>query len=110
MNQLETPAESAPGESESSDRPDENRSTQKVRSSPARILRTLVIGFAIALSLLVFPSVLPWMIAGWLGVFTVAACRGRVTWVPLAICLAVLVVRLVPHTPAMLSKQIGSLR
>ncbi|MFG0291116.1 MAG: lysophospholipase, partial [Rhodopirellula sp. JB044] len=103
MDQLETPAEFNSNRSESPDAPDENPPTQKIRSSPARILRTLVIGFAIALSLLAFPSVLPWMIAGWLVVFTINADRGRIAWAPLAICLSVLVIRLVPRTPAMLA-------
>lgn len=71
-------------------------------SSSLRILRTLAIGSVVALSLLAFPSVLPWMIAGWLAAYTLLAWKERPAWVPLAICLTVLIIRLVPRTPAML--------
>lgn len=56
---------------------------------------------AALLSMLTFPSVLPWMVAGWLAVYTRLAMRNRPAWVPLAICLTILVLKTVPRTPVM---------
>ncbi|MCM2375008.1 GDSL-type esterase/lipase family protein [Aporhodopirellula aestuarii] len=94
-----TPAEPAQVEP-TSDQPAAHTSTT---SSPRQILRMLVISSVIAFSLLSFPSVLPWMIAGWLIVYTFLAVRDRPAWVPLTICLTILLIRLVPRTPAMLA-------
>ncbi|SMP76092.1 Lysophospholipase L1 [Neorhodopirellula lusitana] len=68
-----------------------------------RIGRILAIGGFLSLTLLSFPSMTPWMIAAWLLVYSVLVMKGRPAWVPLALCLVVLVVRLVPRTPAMLT-------
>jgi lysophospholipase L1-like esterase len=57
---------------------------------------------AVVVSLLMFPSVLPWMVAIWLVVHTVQVVRGRPGWVPLAICLVILVVKMVPRTPVLI--------
>ncbi|MEM1070673.1 MAG: GDSL-type esterase/lipase family protein [Planctomycetota bacterium] len=62
------------------------------------VARTAVVAF----SLLSFPSVLPWMVAFWIACHTVLAKWNRPAWVPLAICLGILVVKLVPRTPAMM--------
>ncbi len=71
------------------------------RSWPRLIIRigqTLIV----ALSLLSFPSVLPWMVAFWIACHTVLAQWKRPAWVPLLICLFILIAKMVPRTPAML--------
>lgn len=54
---------------------------------------------AVVASLLTFPSVLPWMVAFWLIVYTVQVAREHSGWLPLALCLAILMIKLVPRTP-----------
>jgi len=53
-------------------------------------------------SLLVFPSVVPWMIAAWIVAYVFLVMTNRPAWAPLAISVLVLVIRTVPRTPAML--------
>jgi lysophospholipase L1-like esterase len=47
----------------------------------------------VATSLFVFPSVVPWMIAGWLGYHTILVLRGRPGWIPLATCAIIVLVK-----------------
>ncbi|QDT04623.1 Acyl-CoA thioesterase I precursor [Rubripirellula lacrimiformis] len=83
--------------------PDDQRSAAaRIASLFRRVIRTLAIGSVLALSLLAFPSVRPWVIALWLAVHTTLRFWGRPGWFPLAFCIILLLVRLVPATPAML--------
>lgn len=81
--------------------PDE-QSPQPTSGIFRRIFRTIGICAAVSISLLCFPHWLPWMIAFWVAWHTVLVCQGRCGYWPLIACLAILVVRLVPVTPAML--------
>ena len=63
-----------------------------------RVTMIIVVAFA----LLAFPSVVPWMVAFWLVCHTILARLNRPAWGPLAICLSVLILKLVPRTPTML--------
>ena len=67
-----------------------------------RLLGTVVASFAIVVSLLTFPSAVPWMIACWLSVHTVEIARGRAGGLPLAIVAAILLVKC-PYWPAEVS-------
>ena len=57
---------------------------------------TAAISFAVAASLLTFPSAIPWMIAFWLTWHTVLTWRRRPGWFPLAACLAIIFVKRIP--------------
>ncbi len=74
----------------------------KTRSPSRRMVRTLGIGCVVSASLLSFPSVTAWMTAFWLGWHTWLAMRSRPAWLPLAACLALLVIKLVGRTPLMI--------
>jgi len=52
-------------------------------------------------SLLVFPAALPWMILGWLLLFAVRRFRGRPGWPPLALGVALLLIRRVDWAPGL---------
>lgn len=80
----------------------ESKPKRTLADSLLSVARTLLIGATVALALLSFPSVLPWMIAFWLAWHTILAKWNRPGWLPLLTCLAILVVKLVPRTPAML--------
>ena len=67
------------------------------------LLRSIGRTLVVSLALLSFPSVLPWMVAFWIACHTALAKRNRPAWVPLAICLGVLIVKFVPRTPAMMT-------
>lgn len=67
------------------------------------VSRTLVLCAIVAAALLSFPSVLPWMIAFWLVWHTILAKLNRPAWLPIATCLVILVVKLVPRTPGMIA-------
>lgn len=71
-------------------------------ASVKRITRTLLIGTAVAASLLAFPSVLPWMLGGWILWHTVLMLRGQPAYLPLATCLVLMIVKFVPRTPSIL--------
>ncbi|TWU34231.1 GDSL-type esterase/lipase family protein [Novipirellula artificiosorum] len=73
------------------------------RTSLRGLFRTFAIAVTVVLSLLAFPSVLPWVIAFWIGWYTILAMRDRPGWLPLLTCLAIFVVKLVPRTPAILT-------
>ncbi len=68
-----------------------------------RILRTVAMTASVVASLLVFPSGLLWMVACWLAAFSVlVACR-LAGWLPLAACVAVLVVKRPDWSPWMIA-------
>ena len=62
---------------------------------------TILSTFLVIASLVAFPSVTVWVIAFWLAWHTMSAMYDRPAWLPLATCLIVLCVKLVPRTPAM---------
>ena len=57
-------------------------------------------GFLIA-SLLTFPGAAPWMVGGWMLAHTWLAIRGKPGWVPLVVCLAILIAKRVYWTPSL---------
>jgi lysophospholipase L1-like esterase len=57
---------------------------------------------AIAVSLLVFPNALLWMIAFWLIVASVAVGRNRAAWLPLAVGVAVLLIKRPDWSPVLI--------
>ena len=67
-----------------------------------RVIKTGLIAFTLAFALLCFPSVTIWMAAFWLAWHSALVLRDRQGWLPLATCLGILVIRLVPRTPAMI--------
>lgn len=75
----------------------------KTKTSFGDVFKRIGTTSVVAFAALVFPSVLPWMIAFWIGCHTVLAKWKRPAWAPLAICLVLLIAKLVPRTPAMLT-------
>ena len=67
-----------------------------------RVTGTLCVVSVFCLALLSYPSVLPWMTAGWLIWHSTMAMRGRPGYQPLIACVAVLLIHLVAPTPWML--------
>lgn len=61
--------------------------------------RTLGVALIVVVSLLSFPSVLPWMIGVWVLWHSVLVFLNQPAWLPLSACAAMLVIKLVPHTP-----------
>lgn len=61
--------------------------------SVGRIGHLLLILALVAVSLLTFPSAIPWMVAAWIGWHTCVVARGRPGWLPLLGCAAVLLVK-----------------
>jgi lysophospholipase L1-like esterase len=68
-----------------------------------RIVRSTVFVSAIAVSLLVFPSVLLWMVAFWLAIASIAVYRNRAAWLPLAIGVAVLLIKRPDWSPGLMA-------
>ncbi|MGM0488545.1 MAG: GDSL-type esterase/lipase family protein [Planctomycetota bacterium] len=68
---------------------------------PSRVGRTVVFAFVIVISLLTFPSSIPWMIAFWLVWHTVAMSRGQPAWVPLLACVAILLAKRIYWPPTL---------
>ncbi len=58
-----------------------------------RVGRTILMTSLVVASLLTFPNAIPWMIAFWLAWHTIAVARGKPAWVPLLICIAVLMAK-----------------
>jgi lysophospholipase L1-like esterase len=56
----------------------------------------------VAAALLTFPNAIPWMIAFWLGWYSVAVVRGRRGWPPLALGAAIVLVKGVPPAPGLI--------
>lgn len=71
-------------------------------SLPRRLVRTVGCLVIVLLSLLCFPSVVPWMVACWVGLHTILVVRNRPAWLPLVVCCSILVIKLVPRTPGMI--------
>ena len=67
-----------------------------------RVIKTTLIALALVLALLFFPSMTPWMAAGWLIWHSLLVICGHRGWLPLATCCGILIIRLVPRTPAMI--------
>lgn len=66
----------------------------------AHVLRRLAFYPFLVASLLVFPAWLPWMIACWLVLAAVRNRREKPIWPPLAMCVAILVIKRVDWPPA----------
>ncbi len=58
---------------------------------------------AVAVSLLVFPNAMLWMVACWLVGFSVLVARRRAGWLPLAACTVVLLVKRPDWSPALIA-------
>lgn len=67
-----------------------------------RITFVVLFTLAIGVSLLVFPNALLWMVAAWLAVGSAQTLRGESSWLPLAACIAVLLVKRPDWSPAMI--------
>lgn len=74
--------------------------------SPWRLPRlvglTVARTLAVVLSLLAFPSAVPWMVAAWLVWHTILVARHEPGWAPLAVCGAVVLVKRVPWPPVLI--------
>lgn len=68
-----------------------------------RILWLFVATTTVAVSLLVYPNVLLWMVAFWLVVASVAVGRSRAAWIPLGACVVVLLIKRPDWSPALTS-------
>jgi lysophospholipase L1-like esterase len=73
------------------------------RDTYRRIVRSTILVSAIAVSSLVFPSALLWMVSFWLAVASVLVGRNRAAWLPLAVCVVVLLVKQPDWSPALTS-------
>ncbi len=58
-----------------------------------RIAHTLLLTLLVVLSLLTFPSSIPWLVAFWLAWHTLALARSKPGWVPLVACVGILLVK-----------------
>jgi len=68
-----------------------------------RVAGTLWISAVVILSLLTFPSSIPWMIAVWLLGHTLSVLRGRPGWLPLAACAAIVLFKRVGLAPGLIA-------
>ena len=68
-----------------------------------RIGRTVLLTFFVLVSLLTFPNAIPWMAACWLGWHTWLVARNRPGWLPLAACVAILLVKQVDWSPGLIA-------
>lgn len=66
-------------------------------------LRALGVTAAVAVSLLVFPSMLLWMVGCWLVAFSLLVLRRCAGWLPLVACVAVLVIKRPDWSPALIT-------
>jgi lysophospholipase L1-like esterase len=72
------------------------------RGLVSRVGRTIVFTTLVVLSLLTFPSSLPWMIAFWLAWQTLAITRSKPPWMPLLTCVGILAVKRVYWPPTLI--------
>ena len=72
-----------------------------------RITTTIGVCAVVAISLLVFPNAILWMIFGWLVCFTWIRKTSRFAWLPLAVCLASLIVKGPYWSPALIALAVG---
>ncbi|MEO1526058.1 MAG: GDSL-type esterase/lipase family protein [Planctomycetota bacterium] len=91
-----------PNDETSSSEPEGEAPSQGFKR-PSGLLRSFARTSAVALSLLSFPSIMPWMVAFWIACHTAYAKWNRPAWVPLVICLGVMIAKLVPRTPAVIA-------
>ncbi len=68
-----------------------------------RVGQAVAVTAVVVLSLLTFPSAIPWMAAAWLAWHTWLVHRSRAGWLPLAVCAAVLIVKGVPWLPGVIT-------
>ncbi|ELP34236.1 GDSL-type esterase/lipase family protein [Rhodopirellula baltica] len=74
--------------------------TKRQKSSFAGILKVFCIGSILAVSLLAFPSVLPFVVAVWIVWHLILVHRERPAYLPLVAGLVILLVKFLPRTPA----------
>ena len=68
-----------------------------------RVGRAICYGLAVAASLLVFPSAVPWLAAAWLAGYTLLVVLRRQGWLCLVACVAILVGKRVAPLPGLLA-------
>ncbi|MEM6469016.1 MAG: GDSL-type esterase/lipase family protein [Planctomycetota bacterium] len=85
----------------SSSEPEGEAPSQRSKTSSG-LFRSVGRTSVVALSLLSFPSIMPWMVAFWIACHTASAKWHRPAWVPLVICLGVMIAKLVARTPAVI--------
>ena len=61
--------------------------------------RTVALTLFVIASLLTFPNAIPWMVACWLFWHTLLVARSRPGWLPLAACVAILLIKRVDWSP-----------
>ena len=83
--------------------PNQGTKSGHVLESVKRVARTLALTLLIVVSLLTFPSMVPWMIAFWLVVHTAAVCRGRPGWLPLLVLVGVLIAKQIYWAPSIIA-------
>ncbi len=72
------------------------------RKATKNIARTVISCLAIAASLATFPAAVPLMVAAWLLLASWLAWRDRPAWIPLAVCLAILLIKRVAWLPGLI--------
>jgi acyl-CoA thioesterase I len=72
-----------------------------------RIGRTISSCVAIAISLLVFPSAVLWMVAAWIACYSAMQSRSQTAWIPIVVCLAVLLVKRPDWSPCLVALAIA---
>ena len=75
----------------------------RVRSLFGRAVWAVALTAIVVVSLLSYPSVVPWMVGFWMLWHTIAVTRRRPGWVPLVTCAAVLVAKRVYWAPTLVS-------
>ena len=88
---------------ESSDRSISGKSNSRVLRICILAGRAFFLSSVVVASLLTFPSALPWMIAAWLAGHTVLVVWGRPGWIPLAVCMAVVLAKRTPWMPGVVA-------
>ena len=82
---------------------DGKRPRRSVPDMLRRISRAVTLTTIVVISLLSFPSVVPWMIAFWLLWHSLAVARGKPGWVPLLACVAILLAKRVYWAPGIIA-------
>ena len=76
-------------------------SRHSARTLFARVGRTILLTSLVVISLLTFPSSVPWMIAFWLVWHTIAIAYGKPAWMPLLACIAILLAKRIYWPPTL---------
>jgi acyl-CoA thioesterase I len=71
--------------------------------SMSRLGKIILATFILLVSLLVFPNAIPWLVAFWLCWHTLLMLQNRPGWQPLAVCIAVLLVKRTDWPPSLLA-------